>query len=174
MLHYFLGDRLVRELTLASRAFVENPPGGFADAPLGHPMPVLIHGRDDEREALDSLAAEISQFAQLHRLDAKGVHDLCPLLKNDARHGLVDRNAIRLDPHALLQGNLRQLRRSGGTLASDARVVSIRHSNGSWQATSATGESFAAPILINAAGSWADAVATLAGVPPLGFQPLRR
>ena len=55
MLHYLLGDRLVRALTLASRSLIENPPDDFTDVPLGHPMPVLIHARDDEREALDAL-----------------------------------------------------------------------------------------------------------------------
>ena len=60
MLHYALGDRLVRALTLESRAFFENPPAGFTDVPLGHRMPVLVHGREEERDALDALEAEIS------------------------------------------------------------------------------------------------------------------
>ena len=113
MLHYFLGDRLVRALTLASRGFIEDPPDSFSDVPLGHAMPVLIHAREDEREALDLLETEIRQFANLDRLDAAGVHEICPLLRADAVHGLVDPNAIRLDAHAMLQGNLRQLRNRG-------------------------------------------------------------
>jgi len=36
------------------------------------------------------------------------------------------------------------------------------------------GEEFSASILVNAAGSWADAIARLAGVSELGLQPLRR
>ncbi len=174
MLHYFLGDRLVRELTLASRSFIENPPDGFNDAPLGHSMPVLIYAREDEREALDTLEAEIKRFTQLDRLEAQGVHDLCPLLKDDATHGLVDRSAIRLDPHALLQGNLRQLRHSGGSLVTGARVATIHRKSDSWEVTTERRETCSAPILINAAGSWADKVAELAGVRPIGLQPLRR
>src|SRR5689334_18684334 len=91
MVHYALGDRLVRALTLASRPFFENPPIGFSDSPLGHRMPVLVHAREEERAALDALEAEISRFAPLERLDAKGVHVLCPLLKHDAVHGIADR-----------------------------------------------------------------------------------
>ena len=49
MLHYALGDRLVRALTLASRSFFEAPPEGFSDIPIGRRMPVLIHAREDER-----------------------------------------------------------------------------------------------------------------------------
>jgi D-arginine dehydrogenase len=174
MLHYFLGDRLVRELTLASRVFIENPPAGFTEAPLGHSMPVLIHAREDECGALDALDAEISRFAELDRLDARDVHELCPLLKGDAVRGIADRGAIRLDPHALLQGNVRALRHSGGALVTSAPIASIHRSDGVWHATSDTGEAYAAPILVNAAGAWADQVATLAGVTPLGLRPLKR
>jgi D-arginine dehydrogenase len=174
MVHYALGDRLVRALTLASRPFFENPPDGFTEVPLGHRMPVLVHAREDEREALDALEAEISLFAQLERLDERGVRELCPLLKDHAVHGIADRNGIRLDPHALLQGNLRQLRANGGELHTSARVSSIKYDEGAWTVTTEKGERFAAPIVINAAGAWADHVARLAGVRPLGLQALRR
>jgi D-arginine dehydrogenase len=174
MLHYALGDRLVRALTLASRGFFDDPPEHFTQVPLGRKMPVLIHARDDELEALDTLAAEIAVFAELERLDAAGVHALCPLLRGDAHHGIADRSGIRLDPHALLQGNLRQLRSAGGMLVSRARVSRIECSDGVWSVTSESGDSFSAPVLVNAAGSWADAVAILAGVQPIGLQPKRR
>lgn len=174
MLHYFLGDRLVRALTLASRRFIENPPEGFTDVPLGHSMPVLIHAREDEREALDTLEGEIRQFADLDRLDAAGVRALCPLLREDAVHGLVDRNAIRLDAHAMLQGNLRQLRSRGGELHTGVRVSRIEWTGGIWTVAGENGEAFAAPILVNSAGAWADRIAALAGVRPLGLEPKRR
>ena len=174
MVHYALGDRLVRALTLASRPFFENPPSRFTDTPLGHRMPVLVHARDDERGALDALQAEISLFADVERLDARGVHELCPLLKQDAVHGIADRNGIRLDPHGLLQGYLRQLKANGGELHTSVRVASIDHSGGSWTVRSDAGESFSAPTIVNAAGSWADHVATMAGVPPIGLEPKRR
>jgi D-arginine dehydrogenase len=174
MAHYALGDRLVRALTAASRPFFDEPPQGFTDAPLGHRVPVLVHAREDERDALDRLDAEISQFAALERLDAAGVHALCPLLKEDARHGIADLGATRLDPHALLQGNLRQLKARGGELRTGARVAKIERADGIWSVRSEKGESFAAPVLVNAAGSWADRVASLAGVRPLGLEPKRR
>ena len=174
MLHYFLGDRLVRELTQASRGFVENPPDGFSDVPLGRRMPVLIHGREDEREALAKLEADLTPFAKLERLDERGVHNLCPLLKDDAVSGLADRHGIRLDPHALLQGYLRMLRHAGGELVTGARAAAIERNSGAWHVTTDKGETHSAPILINAAGAWADIIADLAGVEPVGLQPFRR
>jgi D-arginine dehydrogenase len=174
MLHYALGDRLIRALTLASRPFFDDPPGDFSEVPIGRRMPVLVHAREDEREALNQLHAEISMFAELERLDARGVHELCPLLNEDALYGIADRDGIRLDPHALLQGNLRQLRGRGGVLHTGERIAEIRRANDIWTVTSDQGESCSAPILVNAAGSWADQVATLAGVQPLGLEPKRR
>ena len=174
MVHYALGDRLVRSLTLASRPFFDSPPDGFADVPLGHKMPVLVHAREDEREALDALEAEISLFASLERLDAKQVHELCPLLKADALYGIADPGGIRLDTHALLQGNLRELRAQQGALHAGRRVERIGRAENLWIVTTRGGETFSAPILVNAAGSWADEVARLAGIHPLGLEPKRR
>jgi D-arginine dehydrogenase len=174
MLHYALGDRLVRTLTLASRPFFDEPPTEFGDQPLGQRMPVLIHAREDERAELDSLEAELSLFAALDRLDSKGVHELCPLLNDHAIHGIADRDGRRLDPHALLQGNLRQLKARGGDLVSGERIAAIDWRGGAWTVTSERGGSYSAPILVNAAGSWADGVAAMAGVRPLGLTPTRR
>src|SRR5437763_3713853 len=83
MVHYALGDWLVRALTFASRPFFDNPPEHFTEVPIGRRMPVLIHARADERPGLDALEAELSSFAALERLDSKGVHALCPLLRDD-------------------------------------------------------------------------------------------
>ncbi len=174
MLHYALGDRLVRALTLASRSFFDDPPDAFSEVPIRRTMPVLVYAREDERAGLDALDAEISLFAELERLDAQGVHELCPLLKDDAVHGIADRRGIRLDPHALLQGNLRQLHNRGGELVTGARVASLQRVQGLWRVTTEKGEAHEAPILVDAAGSWADHVATLAGIAPLGLAPKRR
>jgi D-arginine dehydrogenase len=174
MLHYALGDRLVRALTLASRSFFDSPPDDFSDVPIGRRMPVLIFAREDELEGLDALDADIAPFATLERLDARGVHELCPLLKEEAQHGIADRNGIRLDPHALLQGNLRELKKRGGQFETGARAAQISYGSGVWTVRTERGEDFSAPILVNAAGAWADVVAQLAAVRPIGLQPKRR
>jgi D-arginine dehydrogenase len=174
MLHYALGDRLVRALTLASRPFFDEPPEHFTQVPLGRRTPVLVHAREEERGALEKLDAEISLFANLERLDALGVHKLCPLLKDDATYGIADLNGVRIDPHALLQGNLHKLRSLGGELHTAARIARIERVEGAWNISSEKGESYSAAILVNAAGAWADQIASSAGIHPVGLEPKRR
>ena len=174
MLHYALGDAVVRELTLASRSFFDDPPPAFGDVPLARRMAVLIYARDDELDALDALETDLATFAALERLDAPGVHQLCPLLKEDARHGLADRNGLRLDPHAMLQANLRVLRAAGGELRTGRRVATIDPDTSGWRVTTEDGEAFSSGMVVNAAGAWADELARRAGVAPLGLEPKRR
>jgi len=177
MLHYALGDGLVRALTQASRALFEEPPAGFSDSPLGKLMPVLVHAREGELAALNSLQQAIAPFAAIERIGEREIAELCPVLRlgeGGAVAGLVDRNGIRLDPHALLQAYLRRLRHHGGSLVTGARAMAIRRAGHVWQVTAERGETFAAPILVNAGGAWADSIAEMAGVGPAGLQPLRR
>ena len=174
MLHYALGDRLVRALTFASRPFFDDPPDGFSEAPLGRRTPVLVFAREDERQALDTLESELSLFATLERLDERAVHALCPLLKPDAVHGIADRDGIRIDQHALLHGFLGQLRRNGGELHTSSRAAAIERRSGAWNVTTERGDEYAAPVLVDAAGAWADQIALLAGVRPVGLEPRRR
>ena len=177
MLHYALGDPQVRALTLASRPVFDDPPADFTDVPLGHQAQVLVHAREDEISALDALGAAIAPFAQLERVGEAGLLELCPVLRTSAGGaiaGLVDRHAIRLDPHALLQAHVRTLRRMGGEIVTNARVARADQSGDGWQARTEAGQTYSAPILINAAGAWADAFAEMAGIGPLGLRPLRR
>jgi D-arginine dehydrogenase len=177
MLHYALGNPLVRALTFASRAFVDQPPDGFSPVPLGATKPVLIHAREDELPALDELDALIAPFAELQRVGEAGIRELCPVLrvsKGGAVAALIDRDAIKLDSDALLQGYARMLRSNSGHIVTGARASQIARSGSAWQIYTERGDKFSAPILINAAGSWADQVAALAGIAQVGLSPKRR
>jgi D-arginine dehydrogenase len=88
--------------------------------------------------------------------------------------GLVEPDAAEIDVHALHQGYVRGLRRSGGIVHPSAKVVAARRERGAWQVTDSAGERYEAPVLVNAAGSWVDEVAEAAGVQPIGIRPLRR
>ena len=177
MLHYALGDPQVRALTLASRPLFDNPPPEFTDVPLGHRMPVLIHARENEVAALDALDDAIAPFSTLERVGEDGIRGLCPVIRTGEGGtvaGLVDRNGIRLDPHALMQAHVRALKLHNGEVVTNARVTGVDRSAERWTVSTDRGETFLAGILINAAGAWADTVASMAGLDPIGLRPLRR
>jgi len=177
MLHYALGNPLVRALTLASRLFFDQPPESFAGISLGRRMPVLIHARESELAALDELNAAIEPFATLDRVGEREVLALCPVLKvgdGDSVAGIVDRDGLRLDPHALLQGYARTLRGRAGEIVTGARIAALQRVGATWQLETDRGDRFEAPIVVNAAGAWADKIAELAHVRPVGLQPKRR
>jgi D-arginine dehydrogenase len=53
-------------------------------------------------------------------------------------------------------------------------IVSIARSGATWRVATGQGETHEAPILVDAAGAWADGLARMAGVAPLGLAPKRR
>ena len=64
-------------------------------------------------------------------------------------------------------------RTRGARLVTDVTIGAIERRQGRWIVKSPT-EDYSAPVFINAAGAWADDVARMAGVEPLGFEPKRR
>ena len=177
MFHFALGNPLIRRLTQASRATFDAPPSEFGESPLGHRATVLVHARAAELGDLHRAAADMAPFADIETLDEPALKELCPLLKVGGDHsvrGLADRDCLKIDQHALMQGYARQLRARGGRVTTGARVAAIERRSGHWRVTSDSGEQFESRILVNAAGAWADAIAVLAGVAPIGLAALRR
>lgn len=175
LLHYALGNPLVRRLTLASRAFFEEIPEG--QAPLASPLPILTPARADELSGLEALAEDLAPFAELEWLDADGLRRECPVLRigpGEAEHGFIDRGALKLDGHGMLQRYSHRLRANGGEIKAGARIAAIERVGSAWRVRTESGNSYEAPVLVNAAGAWADAIATMAGAKPIGLLPMRR
>jgi D-arginine dehydrogenase len=78
-----------------------------------------------------------------------------------------------MDVHAIHQGYLRGFASAGGKLVRDAPVKRIERHNGLWE-IEAAGQSFRAPIVVNAAGAWSDEIARSADLSPVGLQAKRR
>jgi D-arginine dehydrogenase len=87
---------------------------------------------------------------------------------------VIERDAFDIDVAALHQGFLRQLKAAGGVLELRRRAGRLWHEGGLWHAETSSGDVFAAPAVVNAAGAWGDAVAGAAGVRRIGLQPKRR
>ena len=169
------GTPQVCALTRASRAFFEAPPAGFADSAVlseRGSMMVATHGQEALLADYWAGARALSSAARL--LDAAGACALVPALRAQRVLGAVhEPEALAMDVDVLHQGYLRGLRRAGGAVVCHAEVTALQRSGPLWQ-VHAGGIGYAAPVGINAAGAWADVVATLAGVRPIGLQPKRR
>jgi D-arginine dehydrogenase len=169
------GPPQVRALTRASRPFLEQPPPGFAATPLLRPRGALYVARHDQLDAARAWHAML-------------VHDGCPaqwlgrdaalarvpVLRPEATAAAVlDPLAADLDVDALHQGFLRGARARGARLVCDAEVTALARDGDVWRVV-AGDRVWTARTVVNAAGAWVDAVAALAGVPPIGIEPRRR
>ncbi|CAO3430940.1 NAD(P)/FAD-dependent oxidoreductase [Azospirillum doebereinerae] len=169
------GPPAIRAMTVASWGFYTEPPDGFTDHAMLTPRGVLIVGRDGETDRLDAEFANGHRLTpSVERLDRARTLAMAPFLRPDYPAGAVwEPDARDIDVHALHQGYLRELKARGGRVVTDAGVSALARRDGLWVAETAAGV-FAAPVVVNAAGAWADALAELAGVRPVGLVPKRR
>ena len=163
-------------MTQASRAFFETKHDGV-DAPLSSVLPILTPARSEELPRLQALADDLSPFTHIEWLDSDGLRRECPVLRVGEGHavrGFIDRTALKLDGHSLLQVFSHQLRGNGGEVRDRARIAAVTRRAPRWLVETERGEAYEAQTIVNAAGAWADTVATFAGVRPIGLQPMRR
>jgi D-arginine dehydrogenase len=169
------GGEQVRALTTASREFFEDPPEHF-EPTLMSPRPLLQFARPGRSDVVERMhAAVLALVPDAELMDGARCRELFPLLRPEAaERGMYEPRAMSLDVAALHQGYVRGARANDTTIVRDARVVSLERRANAWTATTADGATHRASTVVNAAGAWADAVATAAGLPPVGLRPLRR
>ncbi|RBI85158.1 FAD-dependent oxidoreductase [Rhodosalinus halophilus] len=145
---------------------------GPAGAPLLRRRGVLFIAREDQRAALAALQAEMGGALASARIPEARAK--MPLLRADyAAAALWDAEASDIDVDALHQRYLRALKAAGGELLTDAEVREVTRAGGVWRVGTKQG-TIEAPVLVNAAGAWADALAQMAGIAPVGLTPKRR
>ena len=169
------GNRVIRALTAASRAFYQARAGGLAEHPVLSPRGALVIARKDQGAGLDRLYAETAaQVRGLERLTREEVLARLPVLRPDyVAQGLYDPSSMDLDVAAIHQGYLKGFRARGGELVLDAEVTRFATDCAPWRIETRAGR-FEAAVLVDAAGAWADQLAMMAGVPRIGLVPKRR
>ncbi|MFR0691581.1 NAD(P)/FAD-dependent oxidoreductase [Enterobacterales bacterium AE_CKDN230030158-1A_HGKHYDSX7] len=169
------GTPQVRALTAASRAFFDNPPDGFVEHPILTPrgeMTVDFEGNPAELQR--QYESALASVPEMRLLDADEACAIVPVLRREKVHGaMLDPSAADIDTDGLLQGYLRGIRRNGGSVQLDSEALEISRIDGAWEVRCAQ-QVYRAPVLVNAAGSWSDKIAELAGAAPLGLTPKRR
>ena len=168
------GGPRVQPLTSASGAFLAAPPADFADSPFLAPRGAIHLADSDGGAALDALAAEFAgSSVPLRVMDRAELEAAIPGLRRGWDRGLHEPTCADIDVARLHAAYLKRARARGATLVTGARLERARRSADGWRLDTRAG-AFAADILVNAAGAWADEVARIAGVAPLGIQPNRR
>ncbi|KNY18297.1 glycerol-3-phosphate dehydrogenase [Shinella sp. SUS2] len=166
---------LVNALARASHDFLMQPPEGFADVPLLIERGSIILGTA-EKTALVRARFEAAKAlgVAVEWLDEAAMLARAPMLDPAyAAAAYFDPDYWDIEVDALLQAYARHARRNGAQILEGQTFSGARRVAGAWRIETG-GDTISAGTLVNAAGGWADAVATLSGVAPAGIVPHRR
>jgi D-arginine dehydrogenase len=169
------GPRSWQILSTTSASFYAAPPEGFTDAALTRPLGALYLAAAHEEEGLRDQAADLTKRGVACELiSAEAARSMVPVVHMEKfTLGLHEPGCVDLDANALLHGYLRQARRNGAETFLGTEIESVARTSRVWRAATRN-ETVEAPILVNAAGAWADEVAARAGLPRRGLEPFRR
>ncbi len=158
----------IQPLTTASGPFLKEH--GFLS-----PRGSLTLAREGEQSALADFVTLFNGLdVRLQSLDRRALEARISGLDPQWRRGAFGPDCSDIDVAALHQHWLAAARRNGATLLTRARLVRASYDGARWTLETEDGRQLTARVLVNAAGAWADEVAALAGVEPVGIQPLRR
>ncbi|GGX59415.1 glycerol-3-phosphate dehydrogenase [Tateyamaria omphalii] len=136
--------------------------------PYLSPRGFLLLGRAGEDEQFEA-DAETLKCPEISVDDARG-H--IPILNGAITRAAYHADAFDIDTDRMIQDFAKTVRANGGQVLTGAPVTSI--TRGKQWFVHCGENAFTADILVNAAGAWADQIATMAGVAPIGIMPLRR
>ena len=129
---------------------------------------MLVAGADDR----DRFEEEARTF-KLDHVTMTQAREIVPILNPETvAYAAWHDNAWDIDTDRQLQDFARQIRAKGGAVITGARVTAIARDGTGW--TVEAGDTYRARTLVNAAGAWADTVATMAGIAPMAIRPFRR
>ncbi len=139
------------------------------------PRGALYVGRAEDRAAMDEFRASYAGTGvSIERLAPEALAQRVPHIRPEWSEALYQPACADIDVAGLHQHYLRLGKRHGVETVTRARVAGLSRDGGVWTITTARGTSFRAARIVNAAGAWADEVARLASLRPVGITPLRR
>ncbi|MEJ2408645.1 MAG: FAD-binding oxidoreductase [Novosphingobium sp.] len=158
----------VRPLTAASGPMLR-------DLGLVAPRRALTLGRAGEEAQVAAFMETCSAIGiEIEWLDRAGIESRVAGLRPDWTCGAFEPSCCDIDVAGLHQHYLAQARKAGADLWCRAGLTAAERKSDGWMLTLSDGRQVAAAILVNAAGAWADPVARMADVRPLGIMPYRR
>jgi D-arginine dehydrogenase len=162
------GGPSVVPLTLASGPYLRE---------LGvlSPRGALYVARDRDEGAVDAFMARFTgSGVRIERLGRAGLEARVPGVLPDWTLAIAEPACADIDVAALHQHYLARVKAAGAELRVSTRLEAAERDGESWRLSFARAGEARARVLVDAAGAWADEIATLAGARPLGIAPLRR
>lgn len=167
----------------SAAVFIRNYGNDVIRSLNGHSQAYLVDGGYLSRRG-ELLVATADEMARIHKhgegsstVEIIGEEDLCklvPILRRGVfSGGALERDAFDIDVDLLVQDFARSVRQQGGFIDTSTEIRRIEKRGQTW-ILEADGEEYQSPLMVNAAGAWADQIAELAGVKPVGLRPLRR
>jgi D-arginine dehydrogenase len=165
------GNYVVREITAASESFYQEPSDKFTNVPLLRPRGSLFVAEERQRE---SVVKMMEESPHLLEVNSDEIRSQVPIIKpGKLTCGAFDEGGGDLDVDAILQAYLRQFRSNNGEIITACKLLDLDYRDGVWTLQTEKGV-YTTPVVINSAGAWADQIANLAGLEPLGIKPYRR
>jgi len=153
------------DLNVASKEYLKTANGGVLS-----PRGLMLVGTDANRT---EFARDMVDM-HMEPMPTDDALSLVPILNPDVVSEVgFHVGAFDIDTDLLIQNFAREIRSNGGEIVLRQRVNAIKKSGSEW-IVQAPDEEYRAKTLINAAGPWADEIAALAGINPIGIMPYRR
>lgn len=168
------GGPAVQPLTSASGPLLRNPDPAFSETSFLIPRGALHIGRaGDQVLRADFLSAYVDSGIHMDVRERAELAKDVPGLRSEWTLGIAEPSTADIDTTALHSAYLRQLGQRGGVVKTGTGLLLAKHRQGSWLVDTRDGQ-YRCETLVNAAGAWADDVAALCGVAPIGIRPLQR
>jgi D-arginine dehydrogenase len=164
------GSPGVVALSTASHDFLSSPPADFAEHGFLRTRGAIHVDSTGRADAF----VHVPKSVETRTMSRAELDAAVPGLSPRFIQALAEPGCADIDVAALHAAYLRQFRRRSGEVRADSRLVSAERSGGSWTVRLEDGSEIEAGILVNAAGAWADQVASAVGRAPIGIAPKRR
>jgi len=127
---------------------------------------VLVAENEEELAVCRARVAELNALGFTHEelIDAAELRRLVPAVAETCPGGVVSRRDGAANPAQTTTAFRRKAEQLGATVREGMAASNIRYSDGLWY-VDVGAETFAAPVLVNAAGAWAGKIAAALGEP---------
>ena len=169
------GTDTFRALTQASEPFLSSPPAGEFPATLLRARGALLIARADQLASLEAEIAGVERSGvRIERLSGAQARSRVRPLRADYVSAAAYEPGVRdIDVDGLFQGFVRRAKSAGVRFFSGADFGGAQWHAGLWHLQLGA-QLLRTPVVVNAAGAWAELIAARFGAAPLGLEVLRR